>query len=68
MSSIELEKMDPLEKLRVMELLWEDLYRHFEDAEIPEWHQEVLDRREKEAGDRSDYLDWDEVRKELLAR
>jgi hypothetical protein len=35
------------EKLAVMEILWEEISREEQSLEVPEWHQELLDEREK---------------------
>lgn len=57
------------EKLRVVQVLWEDLSREADQIESPEWHREALeetDRRLK-AGQES-VIDWSEAKKELRNR
>ena len=43
-----LDKMTSLDKIAVMEKLWDDLCRNPESISSPEWHQEVLHDRERE--------------------
>ena len=35
------------QKLELMEAIWDDLAKHEETLESPEWHEEVLKDREK---------------------
>ncbi len=53
------------EKLRVMEIVWEDLARR-DEVEVPDWHKELLDGREKlvESG-ATKFVDWEEAKKML---
>ena len=62
-----LDKMSVEEKLRLMDVLWEDLTRNPDDIPSPAWHKEVLDecRRRAESGEEK-FLDWEEVKKDLL--
>jgi hypothetical protein len=46
-----------------MEVLWEDLRAHTEEASVPEWQKELLDARRKAVEDgREAILDWDQVK------
>ncbi|MDO3378410.1 addiction module protein [Geoalkalibacter halelectricus] len=56
---LELEKMTVKEKLRALELLWDDLCRHAEGVPSPKWHEEILADRviRHEAGE-DPALDW----------
>jgi len=66
--TIETETMTKIEKIKVMEKLWNDLIRDTE-FEMPQWHEKILSKREEglEKGDEV-ILDWEEVRKGLLSR
>ncbi|WP_364442420.1 addiction module protein [Nitratifractor sp.] len=65
---IETEKLTTIEKIQIMEELWNDLSRDSE-FEMPQWHEKILSAREKELEvEKEALLDWDEVRKELLNR
>jgi cell wall assembly regulator SMI1 len=46
--SLPLDEMTSLDKIAVMEKLWDDLCRNPESISSPEWHGEVLQAREKE--------------------
>ena len=46
--SLPLDKMTSLDKIAVMEKIWDDLCRDPESIPSPEWHREVLEAREKE--------------------
>ena len=46
--SLPLDKMTSLDKIAVMEKLWDDLCRDPEVVPSPEWHKETLEAREKE--------------------
>ena len=49
--SLPLDKMTSLDKIAVMEKLWEDLCREPESIVSPKWHNEVLEAREKEVNE-----------------
>ncbi len=46
--SLPLDKMTKLDKIAVMEKLWDDLCRDPESIPSPTWHKDVLEAREKE--------------------
>ncbi|MBI2432916.1 MAG: addiction module protein [Candidatus Hydrogenedentes bacterium] len=48
--AIPLEKMTVAEKLRALELIWDDLQRRSEDVPSPAWHEDVLKSREEPRG------------------
>ena len=49
--SLPLDKMTNLDKIAVMEKLWDDLCRDPESIPSPKWHKEVLEAGEKELND-----------------
>lgn len=49
--SLALDKMTNLDKMAVMEKLWDDLCRNPESIPSPKRHQEVLEAREKEVNE-----------------
>lgn len=54
------------EKLLVMEALWEDLSRQEQDLEVPQWHKELLEERERLlAGGKARFLDWEEAKRQI---
>lgn len=54
------------EKLKLMEVLWEDLSRDPDYLEPPAWHEEELRKtRERLERGEEEILDWSDVKKEL---
>lgn len=63
MSLKELESLSLMEKLQIMEAIWEDLRGHVESAEIPESHCRLLDARlERVAAGKASIREWDDVK------
>lgn len=56
------------EKLEVMEMLWESLSSHEEDLEVPQWHQDLLDKRERsiESGE-AKFIPWELAKQQIRA-
>ena len=46
--SLPLDKMTSLDKIAVMEKIWDDLCRDTDSIPSPKWHKEILEAREKE--------------------
>jgi len=70
-ATLRLDEMSLSEKLQLMEALWQDLSRHGEAVESPDWHREVLEERERLiASGEAKFIDWEqakaEIRKECL--
>ena len=64
--SLPLDKMTNLEKIAVMEKLWDDLCRDPESIPSPNWHQEVLEAREKEVNERkAKFTSFDRAKKRI---
>lgn len=62
----EILQLPKLEKLRVMELLWEDLVSAPDEIASPDWHSSVLAETEKRVADGKEVaVDWSAA-KELL--
>ena len=60
-----LNKMSVKEKLRTMELIWNDLCRT-SDFTSPDWHKNILVEREKRVKEgKEDILDWEESKRQL---
>jgi hypothetical protein len=60
-----LEQMTLEDKLRAMEALWDDLCKRGA-VQIPDWHKEILDERERliEEG-KAEFIDWETAKKQL---
>ncbi|MEM7601829.1 MAG: addiction module protein [Verrucomicrobiota bacterium] len=63
MTTEEIKRLPTEEKFLIMETIWDDLRDHFESAEIPESHKEILhSRRQRVESGESVLLDWDEIK------
>ena len=68
MSIIEIRSMSHGEKVRVMELLWDELCHEEEEPESPAWHGSILAERQNEIqSGQAKFLSIDEVKGGLLA-
>jgi len=66
---INLEQISVSEKLRIMELLWDDLCNNESDIPSPQWHEIVLMERENLIRDgRDEFVDWDQAKKEMRSK
>jgi hypothetical protein len=65
-STLPLEDMSVEEKLRAMELLWDDLCGKAGGMSSPAWHEDVLAEREVThvRGD-DQFEDWDEAKRNI---
>lgn len=69
MTTEEIKGLPTEEKFLIMETLWDDLREHYERAEIPDSHKDLLrSRRQRvESGEsgESKLLDWDDVKSSI---
>ena len=64
--SLNLNEMTAEEKMRAMELLWDDFCRNQPDFNSPTWHEDILKDREKRLKEGKDkFVDWDQAKKEI---
>ena len=64
--ALPLDKMSVEEKLRALELLWEDLARTPASVPSPRWHQDVLQAREQRLQEGKErIIPWDKARQSL---
>ena len=69
MSIAELRKLPTIEKLKIIEALWEDLAADEETVPSPAWHHAELRKTEADfAAGRIEVLDWEDAKKELRKR
>lgn len=65
-STIQLDKMTTLEKLRVMEEIWSDLQKAPDQIPSPAWHSDVLQARERRIREgESSFGDWAEAKRRI---
>lgn len=61
--TLPLDQMTAADKLRAIEILWDDLARNPEDIPSPPWHEEILKARQKEIDEgRAKFLSLEEFR------
>ncbi len=62
----EIRSMPLRDKLQLIETLWDDIARSESALEMPQWHKDLLDERERlvEAGE-AKFLDWDEAKRQI---
>jgi hypothetical protein len=63
------EQMTVEEKLRAMELIWENLRRDEKNIPVPQWHRDLLDEREKlTAEGKAHFEDWESAKNWIAAK
>ena len=68
MPTLPLEKMAVSEKLQLMEELWSDLCCNQDQIPIPEWHKDLLDKREELVKQgKATFVDWESAKKRIAA-
>ena len=67
MSAIELIHQMPLrEKILVMEAIWDDICREEASLEVPQWHKDILDERERLIAEgKARFIDWEDAKKQI---
>jgi hypothetical protein len=69
MLTLPLEQMTVKEKLQAMEELWSDLSCNQNQIPVPQWHKDILDRREKLIKEgKATFVDWETAKKRIADR
>lgn len=64
---LNIDEMTTVDKLKAMEVLWDDMCRNVENVASPQWHGELLLERENNIQLGNDtFIGWEKVKKELL--
>lgn len=64
--SVNLHNMTIKEKLRTMELLWDDICRNIPEFPSPAWHEKLLKEREQQVREGKDkFINWEQAKKEI---
>jgi hypothetical protein len=64
-----LDQMTVEDKLRAIEMLWEDLLRNSADIPMPQWHHDELRAREQRVEQGlSSFSDWREAKQRIQHR
>ena len=62
----QIHQMPLREKLLVMEAIWNDICREEQNLEVPQWHKDILDERERMVADgKAQFIDWEEAKKQI---
>ncbi len=63
MNAIEIRKLSRIERLQVMEALWDSLLDDDLEIETPEWHRDILEERKRtiETGN-AEFISLDELK------
>ncbi|MBN1587903.1 MAG: addiction module protein [Pirellulales bacterium] len=64
--ALPLDQMTVVDKLRAIEVLWNDLSRNPEDVSSPPWHEDVLMERQRQIEEgRAKFIPLDEFRRSI---
>jgi len=62
----QIHKMAFHEKLLVMEAIWDDISREEEKLDVPQWHKDILDERERLITEgKAKFIDWEEAKRQI---
>jgi len=65
-SQADLKEMSLEEKLRLMELIWQDISADEEQILVPESHKAELEKRAQMVQEgKSKFIDWEQAKKEI---
>lgn len=61
----EIHQLPLREKLLLMEALWAEISRDEQNLEVPQWHKEILDERERLLAEgKAKVVDWEEAKRQ----
>ena len=64
--NIEIQGMTVVEKLKTMELLWDDLCHNMTNFTSPDWHGDILKEREDQYQQGHEkFQDWEKAKKDI---
>ena len=64
--SLPLDKMTSLDKIAIMEKLWDGLCRNPESISSPEWHKEILQAREMQGNEgKAKFSSFDQAKERI---
>lgn len=54
------------EKLRLMEVLWDGIAPQEAELDVPQWHKDLLDERERLITEgKATFIDWETAKKQI---
>jgi hypothetical protein len=64
--ALPLDCMTISDKLRTMEVLWDDLCRRSDDLQSPQWHSDILAERDCRVEEgKEEIYEWDEAKDKI---
>ena len=62
----QIHRMPLHEKLLVLEAIWEDICREEQNLEVPQWHKDLLDERERLVKEgKAQFVVWEEAERQI---
>ena len=62
----EIRHMPLHEKIAIMEAIWTDLSSEESAVEVPPWHKELLDQRERLVAEgKAHFIDWEVAKRQI---
>ena len=62
----QIHQMPLQEKLLIVEVIWDDILYKTMHLEIPQWHKEILDERERLLAEgKAQFIDWEEAKEQI---
>ena len=69
MTTADIASMSKMEKLQVMEAIWEDLSRNESEVAAPTWHKNALKQTEQRVSEGLEQpVDWKDAKEQLRNR
>ena len=54
------------DKLRMMEALWDGIAPLEDELDVPDWHKEILDQRDRMVAEgKATFIDWDVAKQQI---
>ena len=67
--TLDLDQMTVSDKIRLMEVLWRDISKEPENVEVPYWHRQILEERERAlANGETKFIDFEDAVAEIRKR
>ncbi len=66
---VHIEQMTLSEKLRAMEALWDNICHREENVPVAQWHQDLLDERDRLISQgQAVFMDWETAKKRIAEK
>jgi hypothetical protein len=54
------------ERLLMMEAIWDDISREEQNLDVPQWHKDILDERERLVAEgKAQFLEWEDAKRQI---